>query len=132
MIAISRYAPAAVAWIGLAAHIVVGGVVAFRRPPGLSTQPLLPLLNLAVAACVLAYWARRWYGYLGRDITWYALDQTVPLYAAAVAVASGFALAGRFDGRLAHGVQWLVFGIDVLVLAAAALYMTFVRFNRLF
>ena len=131
MIAISRYAPPAIAWIGLAAHLVVGGVVAFRRPLALSTQPLLPLLNLAVAACVLAYWAQKWYGYLTRDITWYASDQGIPLYAAAVAVASGLAIAGRYDGRLAHGIQWLVFVIDALVLAVAALYMTFVRFDRL-
>ena len=45
----------------------------------LSTQPLLPMLNLAVAACVLAYWAHKWYGYLTRDITWYASDQAIPL-----------------------------------------------------
>jgi hypothetical protein len=115
-------------WLGLGAHLVVG-VVALRRPAGLPAHPLLPLLNLAVAVCVLAYWAHEWYGYVARGVTWYASDQVVPLYAAAVAVVSGLALAGRYEGRLAH---WLAFAVDTLVLVVAALYVTFVRFDHLF
>ena len=134
MIAITRSVPATIACIGVAAHLVVG-VMALRRPAGLSAPPLLPLvplLNLAVAVCVLGYWAHDWYGYLMRGVTWYASDQLVPLYAAVVAVLSALALAGRYDGRLAHGFQWFVFAVDALVLVAAALFLTFARFNRLF
>jgi hypothetical protein len=137
MIAIPRSTPAILAWIGVAAHLVVG-VVALRRSTALATDPLLPslplvpLLNVAVAACVLAYWAHAWYGYMARGVTWYASDQLVPLYATAVAIVGGLALAGRYDGRLAHGFQWVVFAIDALALVGAALYLTFMRFNRLF
>jgi len=131
MMALTRHAPATLAWLGLAAHVAVG-VVALRRPAGSPAHPLLSLLNLTVAVCVLAYWARAWYGYVARGVTWYASDQLMPLYAAAVAVVSGLALAGRFDGRLGHGFQWLAFGVDALALAGAALYLTFARFDRLF
>jgi hypothetical protein len=58
MIVIPPNAPATLAWIGVATHLVVGGVgVMPRRPAGLPVHPLpwlLPALNLAVAACVLA------------------------------------------------------------------------------
>jgi hypothetical protein len=136
MIAIPRNAPATLAWIAVAAHLVVGVVsVASRRPAGLPTHPLrwlLPALNLIVAACVLAYWARAWYGYATRGVTWYASDQLVPLYAAAIAVASALTLAGRFDGRVGQSIQWLAFGVDALAVTAAALYLTFMRIDRLF
>jgi hypothetical protein len=123
-------APKTLAWIGVAAHLCVGFVV-LRRPAALSAHRLLPLLNLTIAACVLAYWTRAWYGYAARGVTWYASDQIVPLCAAAVAIASGLALAGRSDGHLAGSFQWLVFGIDALVLIIATLYLTFMRFDRL-
>jgi hypothetical protein len=130
MIAIPRDAPKTLAWIGVAAHLCVVFIV-LRRPTALSTQRLLPLLNLVLAAGVLAYWARVWYGYAMRGVTWYATDQLVPLYAAAVAIASVLYLAGRYDSRLAHSFQWLVFGVDALTLIVAALYLTFVRFDRM-
>jgi hypothetical protein len=123
-------APKTLAWIGAAAHLCVGFIV-LRRPAALSAHRLLPLLNFAIAMCVLAYWARAWYGYTARGITWYASDQIVPLCAVAVAIASGLVLAGRSDGRLAGTFQWLVFGVDALVLIVAALYLTFARFDRL-
>ena len=139
MVAIPRSTPAVIAWIGIAAHLAVGGVgIATRRTAGPlvhplpSPWPLLPLLNLAVVACVLAYWAREWYSYLARGITWYASDQAVPLYAACVAVAAGLALVGRFDGRVGQSIQWIAFGVDAFVLAGAAFYLTFMRINRLF
>ena len=128
MISITRSVPAILAWTGLAAHLVVGAV-ALRRPAPPPTHRLLPLLNLGVALCVLAYWVRVWYGYVARGVTWYVSDQMVPLYAIVVAVLSGTALAGTYDGRLAH---WIVFVVDTLALAGAALYLTFARFDRLF
>jgi len=131
MIAIMRNAAATIAWIGVAAHLVIG-VLTLRRPAGLPVYPLLALLNLAVAVCVLGYWAHAWYGYAVRGVTWYASDQAVPLYAAIVAVASLLALAGRYDGRHANWIQWVAFAIDALVLAGAAFYLTFARFTRLF
>jgi hypothetical protein len=134
MIAIPRSTPAILAWFGVAVHLVIG-VVVLRRSTMLATHPslpLLPLLNAAVAACVLAYWAHTWYGYVARGVTWYASDQFVPLYAAAVAIVAGLALAGRFDSRLLHWCQWFAFAIDAITLLVAALYLSFVRFNRLF
>jgi hypothetical protein len=125
---LTRYVPALIAWIGLVAHLVVG-IVALRRSAGSSLHSLLPLLNLAVAVCVLAYWARVWYGYVARGVTWYVSDQLMPLYALAVVVASALALAGRYDGRALH---WIIFAIDALALAGAALYLTFANFSRLF
>jgi hypothetical protein len=130
MSSISRDAPAVLAWIGLAAHLVVG-VAMLRRPAELASRPLLPMLNLALAACVLAYWVREWYGYATRGIAWYATDQLAPLYAAAVAVMAILALTGRFDGRSAHWIQWIVFTVDALILTAASLYLTFARFDRM-
>jgi len=130
MTSISRYAPAMLAWIGVAAHLVVL-VAMLRRPAVLESRPLLPLLNLAVAACVLAYWINEWYGYVARGITWYASDQALPAYAALVAILCALALTGRFDGRLAHGFQWLVFVVDAIVFAGAAFYLSFARFDRM-
>lgn len=114
----------ALAWLALALHVVVGGVT-LRRPGG---PPLVPLVNLATGLCVLAYWAQKWYGYLTRGITWYLTDQLVPLYAVLVVVLAGLTLAGRTSGSLPH---WLVFGIDAVVLLAAALFFTFFRMSRL-
>jgi hypothetical protein len=127
---ISRNAPGALAWIGFSAHLVVG-IVALRRHAELPARPLLSMLNLAVALCLLVYWVREWYGYLAHDITWYATDQLVPAYAIVVALASALALAGRYDGRVTHWFQWLVFGVDALVLTGAVFYFTFVRFDRM-
>jgi hypothetical protein len=130
MIAIPRDAPKTLAWIGVAAHLCVGFIV-LRRSASLSTHRLLPMLNLSIALCVLAYWSRVWYAYAMRGVTWYATDQLVPLYAAVVAIASILHLAGRYDGRLAHSFQWLVFGVDALTFIVAALYLTFLRFDRM-
>ena len=122
--------PRTLAWLGVAAHLCVV-VVALSWRAERSPHRLLALLNLAIAICVLAYWAQVWYGYVARGITWYATDQLLPLYAIAVAVASGLALTGRFVGRLAFGIQWFVFAVDAIVFIAAALYLTFARFDRL-
>jgi len=124
---ITRNLPAIVAWIGLLAHLVVGGA-ALRRSAALPPNRLLAAINLAMALCVIAYWVRKWYGYATRGVTWYVSDQVVPLYAIGVAVLSGIALAGWYDGRVPH---WLVYLVDTLALAAAALYLTFARFDRL-
>ena len=130
MITIPRDAPKTLAWIGVAAHLCVGFIV-LRRPAALSTHRLLPLLNLSVAVCVLAYWSRMWYAYAMRGVSWYATDQLVPLFAAVVAIASVLHLGRRYDGRLALSFQWLVFGVDALTFIAAAFYLTFVRFDRM-
>lgn len=127
MIFITRNVPATLAWTGLVAHLVVG-VVALRRAAAPPAYRILALLNLALGLCVLAYWVRVWHGYVVRGVTWYASDQLVPLYALAVVVLSGVALAGWYDGRLPH---WLVFAVDTLAFVAATLYLTFVRFDRL-
>jgi hypothetical protein len=130
MMVISRYVPALLAWIGVAAHLAAA-MATLRRAPELAARPLLPLLNLVVAACVLAYWMNEWYGNAARGITWYASDQALPAYACLVAIASVLVLTGRFDGRLAHGFQWFAFIVDAIVFAGAALYLTFARFDRL-
>ena len=133
MTSISRYAPAMLAWIGVAAHLVVL-VAMLRRPAELEARPLLPLLpllNLAIAACVLAYWINEWCGYVARGITWYASDQLLPACAALVAIACALVLTGRLHGRLAYGFQWLVFVVDAIVFAGAALYLSFARLDRM-
>lgn len=114
-----------VAWLAVAVHAAVM-VAVRRRMTGFS---VVPLVNLATALCVLAYWVPRWYGYATRGITWYVSDQALPLCAILVCVLSGMSLAGRYHGTLPH---WLVFGVDGLALLAAALFFTFFKMNRLF
>ena len=95
----------------------------------MSAFPLVPLINLAVALCVLAHWAQRWYGYIAKGVTWYVSDQVLPLCAMLICVLSGATLFGRYHGTAPH---WVVFGIDALALLAAALFFTFFKMNRLF
>ena len=116
---------AALAWLAIAAHLAVGIVVRTRR----SNLPLVQLLNLAVALCIVGYWLPRWYGYAVKGNTWYATDQLVPLYAILVCLLSGFALSGRYGGMRWH---WVALGVHATVLVAFAIYMTTVRFNRMF
>ena len=115
----------ATAWLGFAAHVLVG-VIAWRDRSYIS---LIALLNLTTAACVLAYWACRWYGYLFRGITWYATDQVIPLYAVLAAVLAGLALSGRYPATVPN---WLVLAFDGVVLLGAALFFSFFRLDRLF
>jgi hypothetical protein len=114
----------ALAWLALTIHLVVG-VVVLRRA---ANPSLLPLLNLIAAGCVLAYWGRRWFGYLFRSITWYASDQLIPLAALVVAIMAILTLSGRYHSTTFH---WLVYGLDTLVLIGAVLFLTFFRMNRL-
>ncbi|MDB4883343.1 MAG: hypothetical protein JWL95_2109 [Gemmatimonadetes bacterium] len=114
----------AIPWLALAAHVAVGVVVGRRW----SSLPLLPLINLATAACVLLYWAQRWYGYLFRGVTWYGTDQLMPLYAILVCVLAGLTLTGRLTATAPH---WVVFGVDAVALLGAALLFSFVRITRL-
>ena len=113
-----------VVWIAFVVHLLVGGL-ALRRTSGVG---LLPLLNLATAGCVLAYWMTRWYSYIFHGIIWYATDQLMPLYALLVCVLSVLALTGRYDGTWPH---WIAFVVHTLVLVAALFFFTFVRFNRM-
>ena len=114
-----------IAWVALALHVVVG-LVTLRSG---ESRPLVPLLNLACATGVLAYWAYRWFGYPFRGVTWYATDQLIPLYALLVCVLTVLSLSGRYP---AVALNWLVFFINGLVLVAAVLFMAFFRINRLF
>ncbi len=114
----------AVLLLALALHLVAGVLVGTRRTP----LPLLPMLNLAVAVCIIGYWIPLWYSYATRGIIWYASDQAVPAYAIAVCVLSVLALAGRFRGVVPH---WIVFGVDAAVLAVAAFYFMFGGIKRL-
>lgn len=114
-----------VVWLGVAAHLAIG-IMAWRR---LTSLPLVPLLNLLVALCILAYWAQRWYGYIAKGITWYLSDQWLPLYAILVSILAGLTLSGHYRGSLPH---WIVFSLDFIALLSAALFFTFFRMNRLF
>ncbi len=108
----------------VALHLVVGVMVSTRR----TQLPLLPLLNLAVAVCIVGYWVPLWYAYATRGIIWYANDQLVPLYAFMVCLLSGLALAGRYRGSVPH---WIVFGVDAAVLVVASLYFMTGSIKRL-
>ena len=111
-------------WFAVIAHLAFG-VVSWRRG---SALPLLPLINLAVAACVVAYWIVRWYGVIAHGIIWYANDQLLPLYALAVCVFSALALGGKV---VAQPVHWVIFCLQSLVLIAAALFFTFFKMTRM-
>jgi hypothetical protein len=115
----------AITWLALGTQLLVGAAVARHRAPA----SLIPLLNLVAAAAVLAYWGRRWFGYLFRGITWYATDQWIPAYALLVCVLAGLTLAGRYQGTVAH---WLIFGLNTLVLLGAAVFFSSFRMTRLF
>lgn len=121
----SNLALITIAWLAVAAHVAVG-VAVHRR---VSDLPLVPLLNLGTALCVLAYWVQKWFGYINNGITWHFSDQLLPLYAIVVCVVAVTRIAGRYNGALPH---WIIFGVDALALLAAALLFTFFRMNRLF
>ena len=111
---------AALAWTAFALHIVVG-IVTVRSE---GRRPWLPLLNLTIAICVLAYWASRWYGYLFRGVIWYASDQAIPLYAVLVCVLAVTSLSGRH--RLV-ALDWAAFAIHSVVVVGAVLFVTFFK-----
>ncbi|MEO7043434.1 MAG: hypothetical protein ABI035_14320 [Gemmatimonadaceae bacterium] len=114
----------AITWIFFAIHLAVG-VLAVRN---LTTLPLVPMVNAAVAASVLAYWMTRWYSYIFQGIKWYASDQVLPLCAAVVLALSAATPAGSFKSTVLHGV---ILSVDGLALLAAALFFTFFKFDRL-
>ena len=111
-------------WSAVVAHLTVG-VLSWRRA---SALPLLPLINLAVAGCVLAYWIVKWYAVITRGIIWYANDQLVPLYALAVCIFSGLALGGKV---VAQPVHWVIFCLQLLVLIGAAYFFTVFKMTRM-
>ena len=116
----SNFALAVIAWAGLGLHLLVG-ILALRST---GSRQLVPALNLITAACVLAYWAQRWFGYVFRGITWNASDQAIPLYAICVCVLAGGTLAGRYS---AVTLNWLVFTLHTVVFVGAVLFVTFFR-----
>ncbi len=111
---------AAIAWVGLLLHLVVG-VLALRST---GARPLVAWVNLITAACVILYWAQRWYLYLFRGVVWYATDQLVPLYAIAVCVLAAGTLGGRFAATTANGLVML---LHTVVFIGAALFLTFFK-----
>ena len=111
---------ATIAWIALALHIVVGVVTLRSR----GWRPWLPLLNLTIAVCVLAYWASRWYGYLFRGVTWYASDQLIPFYAVLVVALTVVSLSGRYQ---AVALNWVAFTIHSVAVIGAVLFATFFK-----
>lgn len=114
-----------IAWLALGAHVAVG-IFAWRRG---SAMPLVPMLNLAFALCVAFYWGQRLLMALSKGLTWYATDQVWLVYALAVCAVSILTLTGRITW---NGLHWTLFGAHTLVYAAAALFFTFFRINRLF
>ena len=111
---------ATLAWIALALHIVVG-IVTLRSG---GWRLWLPLLNLTIAVCVLAYWASRWYGYLFRGVIWYASDQLIPLYALFVVALTVMSLSGRYK---AVALNWVAFAIHSVAVVGAVLFVTFFK-----
>jgi len=116
----SNLALTALAWIGLTLHLIIG-ILAIRTT---GARPLVPALNLITAACVLAYWVPRWYGYLFRGITWSATDQLIPLYALFVCALAGGTLAHQYA---AVTLNWLVFAFHAVVFIGAVLFVAFFR-----
>lgn len=116
----SNLAITAIAWAGLAVHILVA--ILARRSA--QWRPLVPAVNFIIAACVVVYWARQWFGYLFRSITWSASDQLMPLYAILVCVLAAGTLAARWS---ATTLNWLVFTLHAVVFVGAVLFVTFFR-----
>ncbi len=116
--------PVRIVWFGLAAHVAV--LVLVRRRS--SDAPVVAMLNLAVALCVLAYWVQKWYSYIVHNITWYYTDQLVPLYAILVCILSAVTLSTRHTLTIPH---WVVFSIDAFVLVGAALFFATFRMTKL-
>ena len=114
----------ALVYVVVIAHLFIG-TLAWRRG---SALPLVPLLNLGVAACVVAYALKRWYGVIAHGIIWYGTDQLLPLYALAVCIFSILALTGKVSGAPLH---WIIFVLQLLVLIAAALFFTFFKMTRM-
>jgi hypothetical protein len=113
------------AWSALIIQILVGLAVVRHRAP----SSLLVVLNLVAATSVLAYWGRKWFGYLFRGISWSAADQLIPAYALLVCLLALLTLSGRYRGV---GVHFWIFGFHTLILLAAALFFSFFRMTRLF
>jgi hypothetical protein len=116
----SNLAITAIAWVGLAVHVLVA--ILARRSA--QWRLLVPAVNFIVAACVVVYWAQRWFGYLFRGITWEASDQWMPLYAMLVCVLAAGTLTARWS---AMGVNWLAFTVHGIVFVCAVLFVTFFK-----
>ena len=119
----SNLAITAIAWVGLGVHVLVA--ILARRSA--QWRLLVPAVNFIIAACVVVYWAQRWFGYFFRGITWSASDQWMPLYAILVCVLAAGTLAARWS---ATTLNWLAFTIDAVVFVGAVLFVTFFRMKR--
>ena len=116
----SNLAIKAIAWIGLGVHVLVA--ILARRSA--QWRLLVPAVNFIVAACVVVYWAQRWFGYLFRGITWSPTDQLMPLYAILICVLAGGTLAARWSPPT---LNWLAFTLHAVVFIGAVLFVTFFR-----
>lgn len=122
---VSNATIALLARLAAIAHVSIG-ILAWRRG---SAMPLVPVLNLAVASCVILYSIQKWIAVFSKGIIWYASDQLLPAYAAAVCLVSMLALTGRATWSCLH---YTVFAVHTIVTIAAALFFTFFRMNKLF
>lgn len=122
----SNAAVLALAWVTVIVHVAVGS------SPGRDLQqfPLIPLVNLAVAACVLLYWGRRWYSYPFNGIAWYGTDQRVALYAVALCALSEGAIAGLIAGTKAHRLVLAVNGLTCVATALCVSRFPIKRFKK--
>ena len=111
-------------WIAVIVHVSVA-FVAWRRSPSL---PVIAITNLVVGLGVLGYWVPRWYSYFAKGILWYYTDQLVPLYALIVVAMAVATIAGRVQATV---INWLFFGVNTLVIVAAALFFSVFRMKRL-
>jgi len=116
----SNFVITVLAWVGLGLHLLVG-ILALRSA---GSRQLVPVLNLIIAACVVAYWAQRWFGYVFRGITWSVSDQAIPLYAILVCILAGGTLAGRYS---AVTLNWLVFTLHTVAFVGAVLFVALFR-----
>lgn len=121
----SNAAVTTLSWLAVIAHISVG-ILAWRLG---SPFPLLPIINLVTAGCVVLYWIPRWTAALSKGTTIYASDQLLPAYAIAVCVVSVLALTGRASW---NGLHWFLFAIHSIACIAAALFFSSFKMNRLF
>ena len=115
----------ALAWSAFVIQILAGAAVVKHKAP----SSLLVVLNLLAGAAVLVYWGRRWFDYLFRGVTWYAADQLIPAYALLVCLLAVLTLLGHSQNVRVH---WWIFGLNTLILLAAALFFSFFRMTRLF
>ncbi len=120
----SNFAIAALVWLALAAHIMVG-IAVWRR---WTTLPLVPMLNFVMAFGVVIYWVQRWIGAYVKHYKLYATDQLLPLYAILVCLVSALSVAGKLSTTVPN---WIVFALQAAVTLAAVVFVMNFKITRL-